>query len=484
MKTYYKLAAFFAAIALIFCFVSCGSDAELKDKSYVSAVTFDVQETNTAGRYSVTMESETEGAKIYYTTDGSAPATTSTQYSSALTVNANTTVKAFAAKDGMENSPVSLVKVYVNDVEVPRDITTESATVIYHWKQTVEGNDYTLCTYAADGIRFVTDAEHAASEGVTTANPAIAKLEIENEEVDEGTSVSDIAKEIAGFSAVGVISSKLNNGTAVANVYYKRNYVTVTVDANEGTFADDDGDDENDRDTATFRGLFGHAITGLEAIRSPSNNKSLLRYEPELNLSSPTFPAENTNYRAIWSSNTAVDPDTNGVYNVTAANFDSTVSIITSDDTVTIKVTGVISNEQLRAFKASLKRKPNINFELDLSDVEGLTKLQDDTGNGLFNCENLVAVTLPRITTIGDSVFQNCTNFESITIPDSVTSIGNHAFDGCSKLTTITIPNSVTSIGQYAFVDCTELASVTISTKATSIDDYTFAECTKLASIT
>jgi len=35
-----------------------------------------------------------------------------------------------------------------------------------------------------------------------------------------------------------------------------------------------------------------------------------------------------------------------------------------------------------------------------------------------------------------------------------VTSIGNSAFNNCSGLTSVTIPNSVTSIGNYAFAYC------------------------------
>ena len=55
----------------------------------------------------VTISCATDGATIYYTTDGNDPTTSSTQYTGAIAVNATTTLKAIAAKDGMDNSEVA-----------------------------------------------------------------------------------------------------------------------------------------------------------------------------------------------------------------------------------------------------------------------------------------------------------------------------------------------------------------------------------------
>jgi uncharacterized protein (TIGR02145 family) len=63
-----------------------------------------------AGTYtsaqSVTLSS-TSGAIIYYTVDGSAPTTSSTLYSGAISVGSTETVKAIAVKSGMTSSTVS-----------------------------------------------------------------------------------------------------------------------------------------------------------------------------------------------------------------------------------------------------------------------------------------------------------------------------------------------------------------------------------------
>lgn len=55
----------------------------------------------------VTISCETSGATIYYTIDGSTPTTSSSVYSSAIPVSQTTTIKAFAAASGYNNSIVA-----------------------------------------------------------------------------------------------------------------------------------------------------------------------------------------------------------------------------------------------------------------------------------------------------------------------------------------------------------------------------------------
>jgi hypothetical protein len=57
----------------------------------------------------------TEGATIYYTTNGDEPTTSSSEYSYALTINATQTIKAIATKDGNANSAVASVSYTVQD---------------------------------------------------------------------------------------------------------------------------------------------------------------------------------------------------------------------------------------------------------------------------------------------------------------------------------------------------------------------------------
>lgn len=54
----------------------------------------------------VAISTTTEGATIYYTTDGTDPTTGSSVYSAPITINVTTTIKAIAVKDGFPNSDV------------------------------------------------------------------------------------------------------------------------------------------------------------------------------------------------------------------------------------------------------------------------------------------------------------------------------------------------------------------------------------------
>ena len=114
------------------------------------------------------------------------------------------------------------------------------------------------------------------------------------------------------------------------------------------------------------------------------------------------------------------------------------------------------------------------------------------------------------VTTIGRCAFQDCSNLNSVTIPNSVTTIGYRVFRGCSSLkefngkfaspdgrcliidgelvafapagiSEYTIPNSVTTIGEDTFWGCDSLKSVTIPNSVTTIEDYAFYKCNNLS---
>ena len=78
-----------------------------KDDGKPSAPTFSPAAGSFLEAQNVTISTLTDGATIYYTTDGSTPTTSSSAYSSAIPVSATTTIKAIAVKDAVSSSVAS-----------------------------------------------------------------------------------------------------------------------------------------------------------------------------------------------------------------------------------------------------------------------------------------------------------------------------------------------------------------------------------------
>lgn len=71
-----------------------------------AAVTASIASGTVESGTTITLSSETEGATIYYTTDGTDPTAESTTYTAPISIDATTTIKAVAVVEGLENSEV------------------------------------------------------------------------------------------------------------------------------------------------------------------------------------------------------------------------------------------------------------------------------------------------------------------------------------------------------------------------------------------
>lgn len=88
------------------------------------------------------------------------------------------------------------------------------------------------------------------------------------------------------------------------------------------------------------------------------------------------------------------------------------------------------------------------------------------------------------ITTIGESVFANCIQLETVTIPNTITYIGARAFSSCIALKNISLPDSITEITLAMMSSCTALTSFTIPNNVTNIESSAFYSCEALTSLT
>ena len=94
------------------------------------------------------------------------------------------------------------------------------------------------------------------------------------------------------------------------------------------------------------------------------------------------------------------------------------------------------------------------------------------------------AIYLPKMTTIPEGTFRECTNMLTAPLQSSITSIGNNAFYQNTNLQNVTIPATVTFIGNSAFRYCEKLNNVVLPGSLTSIQDWAFANCTSLENLT
>lgn len=92
----------------------------------------------TAGTYitskSLALSTTTVGAIIYFTTDGSTPTNSSTEYSRAISVDASQTIKAIAVKADWENSAVASAEYIINALEFGT-FTDSRDSNVYKWVQ-------------------------------------------------------------------------------------------------------------------------------------------------------------------------------------------------------------------------------------------------------------------------------------------------------------------------------------------------------------
>ncbi|MDZ5710866.1 chitobiase/beta-hexosaminidase C-terminal domain-containing protein [Jeotgalibacillus haloalkalitolerans] len=118
----------------------------------------------------VTLSTETEGASIYYTTDGSEPTEDSTLYDGGVTITENTDLKAVAVKEGMTTSDVAEFTYVIqsDDIEI-HDIQAAAHFSPYEGLSVpdVEG----IVTYVVNSSSFymqslTPDEDSRTSEGI------------------------------------------------------------------------------------------------------------------------------------------------------------------------------------------------------------------------------------------------------------------------------------------------------------------------------
>ena len=83
---------------------------------------------------------------------------------------------------------------------------------------------------------------------------------------------------------------------------------------------------------------------------------------------------------------------------------------------------------------------------------------------------------------IGNYCFSNCEKLKDILLGNSVTTFGNSVFWGCKQLEDVTLPESIEKIPSTTFYNCVSLRSINIGQNIKDIADDAFENCTMLQS--
>jgi uncharacterized repeat protein (TIGR03803 family) len=197
----------------------------------------------TAGTYastqSVTITDSTAGATIYYTTNGTPPSASSTQYSGAISVTATETIEAIAVANGFSNSSVASAAYTIN-LPAAAAPTFSPAVGTYSSAQSVTLTDSTAGAaiyYTTDGTTPSASSTLYAGAITVSSTETIEAIAIaggfSNSAVASGTYTINLPGATpvispAGGTYASAQSVTITDSTAGATIYYTTNGTTPT----------------------------------------------------------------------------------------------------------------------------------------------------------------------------------------------------------------------------------------------------------------
>lgn len=185
----------------------------------------------------VTLSAAT-GATIYYTTDGTAPTSSSNVYSSALNLSATTPVKAIAVKDGLTTGVVSKTYTKVASYEVNFDDPDHGSITVKHGETTLTSGDsvpfgetITITATPDSGYELSTLVYNDGSDHDIKASKSFT---MPSSDVSITATFAVVSKKdyyklvtnISDFTAGDYVIAALNS-TTVTNKFY---FCTTTID--------------------------------------------------------------------------------------------------------------------------------------------------------------------------------------------------------------------------------------------------------------
>jgi hypothetical protein len=176
-----------------------------------------------SSRQSVTLSSATTGSTIYYTTDGSAPSTSSARYSGAISVGATTVIEAIAVASGKTNSGLARGD-YV--------ITTPSSRPVIPSNAKVDGDLQLLDTWHFNHDAGTPGSATGATSLESTPSRSGSARQFKSSYTDAGGEIYSVsyADDSAATNFVYDGWVWIEAGSSIANLEMDSNQVTANGD--------------------------------------------------------------------------------------------------------------------------------------------------------------------------------------------------------------------------------------------------------------
>ena len=193
-------------------------------------------ETNTVienGELKITLDSDTDGATIYFTKDGSDPTTSSTREvynETGIILNTNTTIKAYAVKDGYEDSYVATAFYSEKKIVLTPTLSPAGGTFTGSISVTISGEEGATIYYTTNGdTPTVGSTKYEGS--ITLSEPTIIKAIAYKDGMTESQVATGEYKFYVSAPTFSVASGTYNEvknveiicATVGATIYYTTN---------------------------------------------------------------------------------------------------------------------------------------------------------------------------------------------------------------------------------------------------------------------
>ncbi|NLJ99926.1 MAG: leucine-rich repeat protein [Clostridia bacterium] len=416
----------------------------------------------------VLLSTETKGATIYYTIDGSMPTINSLKYMEPIVADEDLTIKAIAVYPGMRDSDVLIISykvepqwIPVESISLSPDILTltaggEAAQITLGVLPEDASNPSVVWKSSDPGIAVVEGGEVVPLREGTAVITAVT--------VDGGKTASMVVKvkppPVTIPEIIGVQEAKditVPHGTAFGDIPLPENIKVFLEDGKQRHVPVEWSLEEGE--------VYDGSIPGIYIFEG--------RLLPQSDI------ANSRNKRA--KINVLIETHKNFI------NFDKKSGAILEynigggrEVIIPAYIDGVpVTHIGDKAFSGRKNKDYKKLTLVILPDT-----LVDIGGEAFRECTGLKSITIPNNTrSIGKAAFYKCTSLDKVDLGSGVEIIGPNAFQGCLRIVDLDLPNSVTEIGDGGFNGCTDLTRIGLGSGIESMGNEVFKDCFGITNI-